>query len=135
MRDDHERFLRAGGQVALVGMGSVEQTAAFQQSQRLPFRCLADPEKIAYRAYGLRQGTLGQIAGPRMWLRGLKAALRGGVGIPVGDVWQMPGTFIIDREGMIRFAHYSTSTVEWPSNNELIGVLKSLATYEDVSLG
>ena len=68
----------------MIGMGTVEQTAAFQQALRLPFRCLADPERIAYRAYGLRRGTLGQVAGPRMWLRGLRAIVRGGIGVPVG---------------------------------------------------
>jgi peroxiredoxin len=62
-----------------------------------------------------------------MWLRGLKAVLRGGVGIPVGDVWQMPGTFVIDREGTIRFAHYPSSSVEWPSNGELLRLLDSIA--------
>jgi hypothetical protein len=102
VRDEHQRFVQAGGQVAMVGMGTVEQTAAFREAMRLPFRCLADPEKVAYRAFGLRQATLGQVAGPRMWLRGVKAMLRGGLGLPIGDPWQMPGTFVIDGAGETR---------------------------------
>lgn len=127
MRDDHERFLQAGGQVAAVGMGTVEQTAEFRRSLRLPFTCLADPEKNAYRAYGLGQAKLGQIAGPRMWRLGLRAIFRGGIGRPTGDVWQMPGTFIIDSRGIIRFAHYPATSVDRPANDELIDVLRSIA--------
>jgi hypothetical protein len=97
----------------------------------LPFVCLADPEKIAYRAFGLRQGTLGQVAGPRMWLGGLRAVVRGGIGTPQGDPWQMPGTFVVDRVGIIRFAHYGATSVDRPNNDELVRVLEGIRSRDD----
>jgi peroxiredoxin len=100
------RFREHGAEVVLIGQGDVEHTRAFCREQDVPFPCLADPERKAYAAYGLSVGTPLQILGPRVWWRGARALLRGhSAGKPIGDVRQMPGLFLVDRAGIIRFIH------------------------------
>jgi peroxiredoxin len=126
VRDNYDRFLEAGGDVTVVTMGNVAQTAAFRDRNRLPFTCLADPERVAYKAFGVPVGTVGQIAGPAVWGGGLKAVLRAGFGKPVGDILQLHGSFIIDRDGIIRFIHLPRHSADRPTNDELIAQLRLL---------
>jgi peroxiredoxin len=107
-------------------MGTPAYAVAFRACYRLPFRCLADTERAAYRAYGLPRGGLGAVAGPAIWAAGWKALLRHGVGRVVGDPYQLPGSFVIDTAGFIRHAHRATSSADWASNDELIVVLTTL---------
>ncbi|MCB0155107.1 MAG: AhpC/TSA family protein [Anaerolineae bacterium] len=59
-------------------------------------RAVSDKAKKFYHAFGLKQGSLGQMFGPEVVACGLKAALKGNtVGQPVGDPWQMPGLFLV----------------------------------------
>jgi peroxiredoxin len=71
-----------------------------------------DEDQSLYRAFGLGEGTWWQLAGPRVWVRGISASLIGGhrPGAPAGDVRQMPGMFLLDRCEVKRsFRHASAS--------------------------
>lgn len=70
---------------------------------------IADEERTLFRAMHLRRGNLWQIAGPKVMLRSLLAALRGIVpGRVEGDAFQMPGTFLVkDRTVVMAFRHAS----------------------------
>ncbi|MBI2480675.1 MAG: redoxin domain-containing protein [Planctomycetia bacterium] len=126
VRDEYQRFLDAGGDVAVITMGTVEQTAAFRHRNRLPFVCLADPQRVAYQVYGVPRGTAMQVAGPSVWAGGLKATVRAGIGKPVGDVSQLHGSFIVDCGGIIRFVHIPRHSADQPANDELIAQLQNL---------
>jgi len=126
VRDDYQQFLDAGGDVAVITMGSVEQTAAFRDRSHLPFVCLADPKRIAYQAYGVPRASVLQVAGPAVWAGGLKATLRAGIGKPVGDVLQLHGSFIVDTQGALRYIHLPKHSADQPTNDELIAQLRNL---------
>lgn len=40
---------------------------------------------------------------------------------------RMPGLFIVDKQGMIRYAYYSDSMADIPKNDDLLDVLKELS--------
>ena len=61
----------------------------------------SDPEKKLYDAFGLKTGSFLQVLGPQSFFRGVQA-FRHGIGVPVGDVWQMPGTFLIHKGNIVR---------------------------------
>lgn len=127
---DAARFEAMGVAVALISVAGAEDTAAFCAERRLapPFLCLSDPEKRAYRAYGLGRGTNSELFAPQVIRRGFQAALHGHFqGMPKGDPFQMPGVFIVDRSGIIRYAHKYRDASNNPSNEELLRVLASLA--------
>jgi peroxiredoxin len=126
VRNDYQRFLDANGDVAVITMGTVEETAVFRSRNRLPFVCLADPRRIAYRAYGVPRGRASQVAGPAVWAGGIKAILRAGIGIPAGDLLQLHGSLIIDCHGIVRFVHEPKHSADQSTNDELLAHLKNL---------
>lgn len=128
VRNDYARFQEAQGDVVVITMGTVDQTAAFRERNRLPFACLADPQRIAYKAFGIPRASVWQVAGPAMWAGGLKAMLRAGIGKPVGDVFQLHGTFIVDSGGVIRFLHVPKYSTDQPSNDILLDELQTLTS-------
>ena len=127
MREDHQRYRNAGADLIVVTMGDVEQTDQFRRQFDAPFTFLADSEQTAYRAYGLVRGTLGQIAGPSVWLPAIRALARGGAGKPVGDIRQMPGAFVIDRQGVIRHAHYPKHQADRPRSDDVVRLLEDIS--------
>jgi peroxiredoxin len=127
VRDEFERFRQAGAQVAVVTMGQPEQTRRFRKYLELPFVLLSDPEQTAYRAYHVRRGGFLSIAGPSMWAAGLRSLLTRGAGPIIGDPYQLPGSFVIDRGGKIVLAHYSRTSADLPSNDELRAALAGCA--------
>ncbi len=62
---------------------------------------LSDPDRSLYRAFALRRGGLKEFVNGRN-LQRLGEAMRSGhrAGKPMGDVRQMPGTFVV-RDGRI----------------------------------
>ena len=67
------------------------------------------------------------MIGPAAFARGLEAARKGHhIERAIGDVMQMPGTFIIDRQGVVRYARYARHSGDHPSPSELIEALRSL---------
>ncbi len=60
----------------------------------------SDPDKKLYNEFGLETGSFTQVLGVKSFIRGLEA-FKHGIGKPVGDVWQMPGTFLIHKGEII----------------------------------
>lgn len=61
----------------------------------------SDPEKKLYNEFGLEIGSFTQVLGMKSFVRGLEA-FKHGIGQPVGDVWQMPGTFLIHKGNILQ---------------------------------
>lgn len=105
MRDSWSEFERRGAAVAAVTPGSAIRTKQLCDSHHVRFRCLADPERELYRAFGLERGSIAQIMGPEVMMKTMRSLFRGNIGPPGGDVFQLGGTFVIDKNGLIRMAH------------------------------
>ena len=111
----------------LVTMSDPAALHEFKEKWQLPFVCLADSKQEGYQAFQCPRGGVAAIIGPAMWWQAIKSLSRNGLGRPQGDVMQLPGSFVIDRGGTIRFAHRSQHSADWASPKELISALKSLA--------
>ncbi|MBX6764837.1 MAG: redoxin domain-containing protein [Rubrobacteraceae bacterium] len=124
MRGGSREFEKRGARVALVSMADPEQTARFCEKMDLPFECLSDPERHAYRAFGLRRGNILEVAGPRNWGSGIRAVLEGQrQGPTAGDPMQLPGAFVFDASGRLRLAHYARASADNPPNEVLLEAL------------
>ncbi|MCP3951334.1 MAG: redoxin domain-containing protein [Desulfobacterales bacterium] len=125
MRREKEAFDQLGAGVVLVGLGSVAETAAFKERFSVPFTMIADPEKCLFGAFRLKQASVGSLLSAKMVVKGVGALARGHtMGVPRGDVRQLPGVFIIDTAGIIRFGHYAASPADHPQPEALLAVLK-----------
>ena len=130
LRADQGTFERLHTRVALVTLNTPNSTINFCED-RVPnatFVCLSDQTKQAYQAYGLsRTNTRDLLLSPHIYSRGFQAALHGHFnGIPTVDPFQMPGVFIVDQSGIIRYAHRHKDAADNPSNSTLIEVLEAL---------
>jgi hypothetical protein len=60
-----------------------------------------------------------------MAVKGLSAMARGhAIGIPKGDVRQLPGVFIIDSGGRVRFSHFAQDPADHPDPEALLAFLR-----------
>jgi hypothetical protein len=75
---------------------------------------IADPDRRLYRALELGRGSFTQLFGPKVWLRGVAATLRGHmVGRLEGDGFQMPGAFLL-RDGLVLRAFRHRTAADRP---------------------
>ena len=114
--------------IVAVTQGKPEETLEFCKHQAAGILCLADPERKAYRAFGLERGSLWQVMlSPQVVLGTLRAWRRGHTaGLPPRgqDVMQMSGTFIIGTDGKIRLPYYYDTIADHPLTDLLLrGVL------------
>ncbi len=102
-----------GVQIILVHMGEPEFGSEFFAKYGLhDIPQVSDPHRTLYRAFGLKRGDLRMLLGPKVWWRGLHAALFGGhgVGLPVNDPFQMPGIFLLFHGQILRcYRHQSAA--------------------------
>ncbi len=102
-----------GTRLVLVHMGSDEQGAKFFARYGLEHAIrISDARRTLYRAFGLPRGTLSMFLSPRIVLRGFQAAVlgRNGVGRFTGDVFQLPGAFLLYYGELLRcYRHQSIS--------------------------
>jgi peroxiredoxin len=130
LRDDRDRFQSAGAAIVLIGLGAPERAAWFCQDKAIPFACLADPDKAAHAAYGLRTATLTQVLRAENALRYLRLNLspetRQRPAKAGEDVLQLGGTFVVDTLGVVRYAHRNRHTGDNPPNDEVLEAIESL---------
>lgn len=125
-----ERIQKAGLGIAVVTQGTPETTALFAEKYAPDLLMLSDPERNAYRAYGLERGTLFETYLNLKVLRAVRRSREKGFLVeppPDGqDVMQMSGTFIIGRNGRVLLPFYYDNIADHPSLDLLLsGVLST----------
>ena len=87
------------------------------------FTLLLDPSRAAYTAYGLEY-SLARSWSPKVWLAYARLMLSGRKwrGIQ-GDSGQLGGDFIVDSNGVIRFAYRSDDPTDRPTISQLLTAL------------
>jgi AhpC/TSA antioxidant enzyme len=106
-----------GVQLALVHMASEAQAAPFFASFGLgDLPRFSDPKQKLYKAFGLQRMRWWEVFTPRFWLKGAAMTARNGGGLPVGDVFQLAGAFVVFQGRIIQEIRTarSSDTLELP---------------------
>ena len=83
-------------------IGSPTEGRAFMRRYWPGARAVADPEKRLYRAFEVERGNLRQLFGPGVWAGRRRAREKGHEqGERTGDIWMMPGTFLVDGDRVL----------------------------------
>lgn len=91
--------------VLFVFQGTVADGKAFFTRHWPEARAVADLGQRLFLAFGIGQGGAREMFGPRVWLAGLRASLKGhAAGRAVGDPWRMPGAFLV-RGDQVLWSH------------------------------
>jgi hypothetical protein len=86
-------------------MGTPMEGKAFLRRYWPGVRAVADLERRFYAAFGVERGGIVQLFGPAVWRARRRAAAKGHEnGKRVGDVFMMPGVFLV-RGGRIVWSH------------------------------
>lgn len=121
-------FAGAGIDVVLIGCGTLEEAAAFRSDLGLTLPIGNDPDRDAYRAFGLGEATAGSMLNPTLLLGGIRALARGNMPRrSSGHPMQLQGQFLIDPQGIVRMADRPTLMSDIPSATELLRTARSLA--------
>jgi hypothetical protein len=123
LRESWPEFERRGATLAVVTPGSRIGTKQLCDSHRIQFRCLADPDCEAYRAFGLERGSVAQVMGPEVMVKTMRSLFRGNFGLPGGDVFQLGGTFVIGKDALIRLAHAARDAADMISTDAIFAHL------------
>ena len=100
MRDSIGEFEKRDAQVLAIAPDTLENARTYFQSNDIPFPCLADPEREVYRQYDVKSALV--------------------------SLGQRPGLFIVDGEGIVRYAHLGWQQWEIPSVQETLRQLDAL---------
>ncbi|MCA1839161.1 MAG: AhpC/TSA family protein [Actinobacteria bacterium] len=121
LRDRDEDFKAANLEVVVIGQGEPADLEAFIAGRTFPFELYCDPHQDAYRAYGLERGSAWSVTlSPDVLAAGVQAFSEGHrLSTVVGDVMQLPGSFVI-RDGAIAFIHRAMTSSDLASPEELI---------------
>jgi peroxiredoxin len=124
-------FHALGAEVVAITQSRPEALAAQLRLEPRPFPFLCDPERAAYRAFGLERGGWGMFFRPRVLAHYLRQVARGwrprrpSAG---EDLLQLGGDFIVNSNGQVAFAHHSADPSDRPGVDDLLGRLRALAT-------
>ncbi len=100
LRQDYDKYLELDTVVVAIGPEKPEPFAAYFEENDLPFIGIPDPGHSILQLYGQEIKLF-----------------KGG---------RMPAQVIIDKAGVIRYAHYGSGMADIPSNQELLEILSEL---------
>ncbi len=107
-------ILATGTEIVLVHMSPDAEAAALLRTYQIDdLPRISDPQRRLYQAFGLIRGSVSQVVGFAVWWQGFKAIFKHGLGMPQGDVRQLPGAFLIE-DGKILRACRNENSAELP---------------------
>lgn len=120
-RQDELRTLHA--EVLLLTFSSAEQARRWRDETGVEFPLLLDVERRVYRAYGLRS-SVWRVWQPKVAWRYTQLMLAGRRWRGIrDDPHQLGGDFIVDPQGIVRFAHSSADPTDRPEVTALLAVI------------
>ncbi len=102
LRQDYEKFQEANATILVVGPEDAKAFAKYWDEHDLPFTGLPDPKHRVLKLYGQE--------------------------IKLFKFGRMPAMVIVDKDGVVRFAHYGHSMSDIPDNEDVLATLRDLTS-------
>jgi len=100
LRDEYEEFRRRGAEVICIAPHDLAESKRLVDELKLPFPVLADENRAVFLTYDVQSRLL--------------------------SLGQRPAVYVVDRSGVIRWAHRGTQQWDIPSNRAILTVLDDL---------
>ena len=104
LRRDYSKFQAQETEVIVVGPEDADNFKMYWQSHKLPFIGLPDPIYSVLKRYG-QEFNLFKLG-------------------------RIPAQVLIDKQGIVRFAHYGKSMSDIPENEEILEILQRVNDEE-----
>jgi peroxiredoxin len=129
VRGRYDEIRSMGAEVLVVSFEPVERLPAYRALHGWPFPVVSDPDRAAYRAFGLGSAGWSTLLRPRVMLRYAALLLQGyRQRTSDEDVHQLGGDFVLDADRRVAYAHRSTDPVDRPPAGDLVEVVRRLTT-------
>ena len=100
MTEQYREFIAAGVQILAVVHDSEETARDYVQRHKIPFPCLVDAAHEVYDLYQVERKAI--------------------------SLGQRPGLFVIDRDGLVRFAYVGWQQWEIPRDGEILELCRGI---------
>jgi peroxiredoxin len=128
LEQHHEDIAGAGMQSVAVAMGETKHAERYCGELAPDVTCVLQEDADPYQTYGLTQGGAKELISLEVLKAGIRAYSKGHrQGKAMGDTRMLPGVFIVDARGKIRYAYYGKHAGDHPPMDELLTVGKRLA--------
>jgi thioredoxin-dependent peroxiredoxin len=105
LKEAYDEFKARGAEVAAFVQSPQETINKSGDLSVFPFRLIPDPNETIYKLYGVASGSFVDMLHPQTVLRGIQAVAHGHKqGKMEGNQWQLPGDFIVDKDGVLKLA-------------------------------
>jgi peroxiredoxin len=125
-----DQLAAAGCSVLVVCQAKPEVLARYLARQKWTAPVVSDPDRAAYRAFGLERTGWLTFFRPKVLWGYLRGMLRGyGLKTPYAgeDVLQLGGDFVLDRAGTVVFADPSADPTDRPTVAQILDAIRSAA--------
>lgn len=125
VQDRLSEFEAAGARIVAISFVKPVRLQQYLANRPWGFRVLADPDRVAYRAFGLSSATWIQMLRPRVLASYFRLLLKGRrPSSPQEDVHQLGGDFVLDRSGRVVYEYRSRDPADRPSVDELLDAVR-----------
>lgn len=100
LRRDHSEFVAREVEIVVVGPENAQAFARYFAQESLPFVGLPDPESSVLKLYGQE--------------------------VNLFKLGRMPAQVLIDKAGIVRWAHYGRSMSDIPPNEEILALVDAM---------
>jgi len=100
LRERYEEFKQRGAEILAIAPDTVENARSYFEKNDIPFPCLPDPDRSVFRQYDVKSAMV--------------------------SLGQRPGLFVIDKEGVIRYAYLGWQQWEIPTVDETLAQIDGL---------
>jgi peroxiredoxin len=123
LRDEYDDYRAVGLQPVVVVQGEPARAAAYHGEHGLPCPVLCDPDRMAYRAYGVGQWAVERVlydapaeywAHPRDLGKDLQDQRREAGRPPVDDPWRATAEFVVGSGGVVRLCYLYQYCEDFP---------------------
>ena len=112
--------------VVAVSFGTPYWAKAWLQETQAPVSVWLDPEKASYQVYGLERSVWRSWGIKNLWFYARALARGEKLQEKRGDTDQLGGNFIVDSQGIVRFAYPSRDPTDRPELEEMMAVLRNM---------
>jgi len=124
------RIAAAGAATLAVCQSFPELAAAVATRRGYDFPLLCDPERVAYAAFGLPEGSVATIVHDFPWrpddvdtAAAWTSSRRGTERALLDHPWQLPGEFVVARGGRLELTHRAQFCEDFPPTEVLLGAI------------
>ena len=128
LREHEQELDRLGAVVIGISFEEPSVIARFAEREALPYPILSDPEREAYRTFGLVRGGAAQVWSPNALMTYVRGLLRGRLPrLPHADIAQLGGDFVLDAHGRVVYEYCSKESADRPAIDRLLDAVRAAA--------